>query len=142
MKSLLATAILLLAAPSAFAGLSEEIVACSNVGNTIEINQCTATLAAREDERMKDEFSRSVAVLERVEKSFAKEVPKPQLVTPLRRAQAAWEKYKSAECQLAVAQAMGGSVSGLDYQACVASMNEERGNKLQALRVQYERQGY
>lgn len=142
MTRLLALFVLSLAAAPAFANLQEEIGACSNAGNTIEINECTADLAAREETRMREELARAAAVLHRIETFFAREVPKPRLVQALNLAQAAWTKYRETQCRLAVALAMGRSVRGLDHQACLASLNEERANRLNALRVEYEALGY
>lgn len=141
MKSSLVALLFLLAATSAFADLQKEIVDCSNTGDMMQISDCAAALADREEQRMGKEFSRSVEVLQRVEDYVATSSSRPQLVTSLRRAQVAWEKYKSAECQLADDLAMG-SGRGLDVPACQALLNEERANRLQALRSEYEQMGY
>ena len=127
---------------AAIADTSKDISDCSNVGNTIQINQCAAGVAAREDARMQDELSRLVAALKRVEKFFSKEVPKPSFVAPLQLAQEAWLKYRDQQCHFVVALAMGGSVGELHRQGCLTSVNEERANRLQEFRQQYEAEGY
>lgn len=48
---------------------------CSNVGNTININECSKAVATREEARMQQELSSLIAVLQRKEKSFATEKP-------------------------------------------------------------------
>jgi uncharacterized protein YecT (DUF1311 family) len=133
---------LILTSTSALADVAEEIVTCSNVGNTIQINNCAANIAGKEAARLRDESMRAEAVLRRVESFFAKEKPAPKLVQPLQETQAAWLKYKEAECQLAIDLAMGGSVAELHYQGCLASVYEERVKRLRALRMEYERLGY
>ena len=124
------------------AGVPEKLVACSNTGNTIEINECAASLASAEESRMRVELARSKAVLHRVELFFAKDNRKLKLVAPLQAAQSSWARYREAECGFEVELAMGGSVGGLRYQGCLAALNEDRANRLQTLRAEYESLGY
>jgi uncharacterized protein YecT (DUF1311 family) len=137
-----AIVILFIAPLIATADTAKGISDCSNIGNTININGCAAGIAAREDARMQDELSRLATVLKRVEKFFAREVPTPNFVVPLQSAQDAWLKYRNEQCRFVVALAMGGSVSELDRQGCLAFLNEERANRLQEFRKQYEAEGY
>ena len=132
----------LFASAPAFANLDDDLVACSNGANTIEINACASSLAEREASRMRGELAGATAVIRRVETFFAKEVPQPRLVRPLQLAQAAWVQYMDTQCRLAVELAMGGSVRGLAHQGCLASLNEERANRLRSLRLEYESLGY
>lgn len=118
----------------------QDIRDCSNVGNTIEINQCSKGVATREEDRMQQEFSRLIAVLKREEKFFAAE--KANFVAPLQLAQDAWLIYRDKQCGFVVALALGGTIEEMHRLGCMASLNEDRANQLKKERQEHEAQGY
>ncbi len=113
---------------------------CSNVGNTININECSKGVATREEARMQQELSGLIAVLQRKEKFFAAE--KANFVAPLQVAQDAWALYRDQQCAFVVALVMGGTMEEMYRLRCLASLHEDRANQLKTERQEHEAEGY